>query len=82
MINEKTITCDCAVMTFKIINQLCPEGIRNEFIERSAFSKYVTWNKKDLHVQKLRSEYTKKKFLDNGPKLGIVSHSSSEALNP
>ena len=59
---------DRAVMTFKIVNQLCPEGLQNKFIERSALSKYNTRNMKDLHVQKLKLEHTKKSFLYTGPK--------------
>ena len=55
-------------MTFKIANQLCPESLQNKFIERSALSKYNTRNMKDLHVQKLELEHTKKSFLYTGPK--------------
>ena len=55
-------------MTFKIVNQLCPEGLQNKFIERSALSKYNTRNMKDLHVQKLKLEHTRKSFLYTGPK--------------
>ena len=45
-------------MTFKIVNQLCPEGLQNKFIERSSLSKYNTRNMKDY----------KKSFLYTGPK--------------
>ena len=31
---------DRAVMTFKIVNTLCPEGLQNKFIEKSALSNY------------------------------------------
>ena len=44
---------DQAVMTFIIVNMLCPEGLQNKFIERSALSNYNTRNMKNLHVQKL-----------------------------
>ena len=65
-------------MTFKIISQLCAEGLRNKFIERSALPKYNTRNMKDLHVQKLKLEQMKKSFLYIGRKTGTVSHNSSE----
>ena len=61
------ITFDRAVMTYKIVNQLCPEGLQNKFIERSIISKYNTRNRRDLHVQKLKLEYTKRGFLYTGP---------------
>ena len=53
---------DQAVMMFKIINMLCPEGLQNIFTERSALSNYNTWNMKNLHAQKLKLEHTKKSF--------------------
>ena len=65
---NQLMTFDRAVMTFKIVNQLCPESLQNKFIERSALSKYNTRNMKDLHVQNLKLEHTKKSFLYTGPK--------------
>ena len=65
---NQLMTFDRAVMTFKIFDQLCLESLQRKFIERSALSKYNTRNMKDLHVQKLRLEHTKKIFLDTGPK--------------
>ena len=65
---NQLMTFDRAVMTFKIVNQLCPEGLHNKFIGRSALSRYNTRNIKDLHVQKLKLEHTKKRFLYTGPK--------------
>ena len=65
---NQLLTFDQAVMTFKIVNQLCPEGLQNKFIERSALSKYNIRNMKDLHVQKLKLEHTKTSFLYTGPK--------------
>ena len=58
---------DRAVMTLKIVNMLCPEGLQNKFIERSAISNYNTRNMKNLHVQKLKLEHTKKSFLYTAP---------------
>ena len=65
---NQLMTFNRAVMTFKIVNQLCPESLQNKFIEMSALSKYNTRNMKDLHVQKLKLEHTKKSFLYTGPK--------------
>ena len=47
---SQLMTFDRAVMTYKIVNQLCPEGLQNKFIERSVISKYNTRNRRDLHV--------------------------------
>ena len=65
---NQLMTFDRAVMTFKIVNQLCPEGLQNKFIERSALSKYNTRNMRDLDVQKLKLEHTKKSIFFTGPK--------------
>ena len=58
---------DRAVMTFKIVNMLCPEGLQNKFTKRSALSNYNTRNMKNLHVQKLKLAHTKKSFLYTAP---------------
>ena len=39
---NQIMTFDRAVMTFKIVYQLFPEGLQNKFIGRSAMSKYKT----------------------------------------
>ena len=59
---------DRAVMTFKIVNMLCPEGLQHKFTKRSALSNYNTRNMKNLHVQKLKLEHTKKSILYTAPK--------------
>ena len=64
---NQLMTFDRAVMTYKIVNQLCPAGLQNEFIERSVISQHNTRNRWDLHVQKLALEYTKRGFLYTGP---------------
>ena len=58
---------DRAVMTFKIVNMLCPEGLQNKFIERSALSNHKTRNMKNLHIQKIKLEHTKRSFLYTAP---------------
>ena len=50
------------VMTLKIFNILCPEGLQNKFKEKSALSSYNTRNMKNLHVQKLKLEHKKHAF--------------------
>ena len=79
---SQLITFDRAVMTYKIVNQLCPEGLQNKFIERSVISKYDTRNRRDLHVQKLKFEYTKRGFCTLAQLLGIISHSPLEIPIP
>ena len=58
---------DRAVMTFKSVNKLYPEGLQNEFTARCALSKYRARNMKNLHVQKLKLEHTKRSFLYTAP---------------
>ena len=58
---------DRAVMTFKIVNMLCPEGLQNKFLERSALSNYKIRNMKNLHVKKLKLEHTKRSLLYTAP---------------
>ena len=79
---SQLITFDRAVMTYKIVNQLCPEGLQNRFIERSVISKYNARNRGDLHVQKLKLEYTKRGFCTLAQLLGIISHSPLEIPIP
>ena len=56
---NQLMTFDRAVMTYKIVNQLCPAGLQNKFIERSVISKYNTRNRRDLYVQKRRVHQTR-----------------------
>ena len=64
---SQLIMFDRAVMTYEIVNQLCPEGLQNKFIERSVISKYNARNRRDLLVQNPKLEYTKRGFLYTGP---------------
>ena len=61
---------DRADMTFKTVDILCPEGLQNKFTKRSVLSNYNTRNMKNLHVQKLKLEHTKK----NNFKKELKSH--------
>ena len=58
-----------AVMTFKLVNVRCPEGLRNKFTERSASSNYHTRNMKNLHIQELKLERTKKGSVHSSERL-------------
>ena len=73
---------DQAVMMFKIISMLCPEGLQNRFTERSALSYYNTRNMKNLHIQKLKLDHTRKTFCTQLLMLGIVSHRPLELPRP
>ena len=57
---RKLMLFDRAVMTFKIVNMLCPGGLQNKFAERSALSTYNARNMTNLHVQKLKLEHTER----------------------
>ena len=69
-------------MTLKIVNVLCLEGLQNKFTKRAALSKYHTRNMKNLQVQKLKLEHTKKAFHTKLRTLGILSHRPIEILRP
>ena len=68
---------DRAVMSSKIVSMRCPDGLRNRFTERSALS-YM----KNLLVQELKLEDTKKAFCRQLRTLGIVSHRPLEMPRP
>ena len=69
-----------AVITFKISILLYPEGLQNKFTEISALSNYNTSNMKNVHVQKLRLELTKRIFLYTAPNAwNSISQSSRDA---
>ena len=53
---------DRSAMTFKMVNNLCPEILQNKFQERSSISKYKTRNMRDLHFQRPNLECVKKSF--------------------
>ena len=41
---------DRSVLVYKVLNELCPESLRNMFQFRSSLLSYNTRNAKDLHV--------------------------------
>ena len=53
------------VITLKIVNILCPEGLQNKFKEKSALSSYNTRNMRNLYVQKLKLEHKNMVFANS-----------------
>ena len=64
---NQLMSFDQAAMINKIVNQLCPEGLKNKFIKRLTISTYNTRNRPDHHKEKLTLVYTKSGFLYTGP---------------
>ena len=56
---NQVLNFDRPLMTYKIVNNLCPEILQNKLQERSSISKYNTRNKRDLHFQRLNLECAK-----------------------
>ena len=63
---NQVMNFDRSLMTYKIVNNLCPEILQNKFQERSSISKYNTRNKGDLHFRRLNFEWVKKSFFYTG----------------
>ena len=62
-LNVENIICyDRNVMTYKIVNRLCPENLFDKYLPRSYFSLYNTRNSKDLQIPRSRTEFFKKSF--------------------
>ena len=55
-------------MTYKILHGLCPDNLRNKFVERSMVSEYKTRNHRDLQILKVKLEYAKRSFYLSGVK--------------
>ena len=54
---------DWNIMTYKIMNKLCPENFFNKFLRRSSVSNYNTRHYRDLQIPRYRTEFAKKKIL-------------------
>ena len=63
---NQVMNFDRSLMTYKIVNNLCPYILQNKFQERSSISKYNTRNKRDLHLQRPSLECVKKSFFYTG----------------
>ena len=59
---ENLFRYDGSVMTYKIVNRLCPESLWNKYHPRSSHSTYNTRHCKDLQIPKYRTEFAKKGF--------------------
>ena len=59
---KNIIRYDRNVMTYKIVNRLCPESLFDKYLPRSYFSFYNTRNSKDLQIPRSRTEFFKKSF--------------------
>ena len=59
---DQFITFDRSVMTYKIMNRLCPESLRNKFQWRSHYSNYNTRFCENLQIPKYNLEYSDKRF--------------------
>ena len=55
-------TFDRSVMTYKIMNWLCPENLWNKFQQRSHYSNYNTGLCDNLQIPKSDLEHCKKRF--------------------
>ena len=56
-------------MVHKILNEQCPEILKQNLTNRSHFSKYETRRANDLQIPPLRLEITKKSFSYKGAKV-------------
>ena len=77
---NQVMNFDCSLMTYKIVSNLCPEVLQNQFQERSSISKYNRRNKRDLHFQRLNLECVKKSFFYTGARAwNSISQSIKDA---
>ena len=59
---ENIICFDRNVMTYKIVQKLCPDSLFGKYKPRATISPYNTRNSQDLHIPKHRTEHYKKSF--------------------
>ena len=59
---KQPIMFDGSVMTYKIMNRLCPENLWNKFQRRSHYSNYDTRFCENLQIPKYKLEHSKKRF--------------------
>ena len=52
--------CDRNVMTYKIMNRLCPEGLWDKYQPRSFHSTYNTRQCEDLQIPRYKTEFAKR----------------------
>ena len=59
---DNIIRYDRNIMTYKIMNKLCPEKFFNKFLPRSSVSEYDTPRCQDLQIPRFRTEFAKTGF--------------------
>ena len=69
---ENIIRYDRGIMTCKIMNKLCPEKFFNKVLPRSSVSKCNTRHSRDLQIPRYRTEFTKKDFITQLRRLGMI----------
>ena len=60
---ENIILNDRNIMTYKIMNKLCPKNLLDKYFQRSSISSYTNRNCKYLEIPRYRLEYPKKVFI-------------------
>ena len=66
---HELIKLDQGMMVHKILNEQCPEILKQKFTKRSRISKYETRKANDLQIPRPRLEITKKNFSYKGAKV-------------
>ena len=60
---------DRAIMTYKMMNGLCPDNLKGKFITRSEISRYSTRNQLDIDIPRQNLEFSKGSFFHSGAKI-------------
>ena len=69
---ENLFRYDRNVMTYKIMNRLCPESLWDKYQLRSFHSTYNTRHCKDLQIPRYRTEFAKKTFTTQLSRYGMT----------
>ena len=65
---EQLINFDRSVMTYKMMNKICPESLWDRYKTRNMYSSYRTRNCTDIQLPRYNLEYSKKSFHYSGLK--------------
>ena len=65
---EQLINFDRSVMTYKMMNKICPESLWDTYKTRNMYSSYRTRNCTDIQLPRYNLEYSKKSFHYSGLK--------------
>ena len=65
---EQLINFDRSVMTYKMMNKICPESLWDTYKTRNMYSSYRTRNCTDIQLPRYNLEYSKKSFHYSGIK--------------